>query len=288
MFAYFVPTVLLHVCYCSERELFIFQTALRNNTNWLRKEEQHNYRAGPDMELEFHKDNSVGTVISESGSQSGASVPEVSQGRAPIFFNYHEFGERYYADVNSQYQLKEHDEDHALCMTHFPNVYVARGSPEFETTRIVRVPRRFEDTLDCPCFSTVIPGMEPGAITGEPVFQPLGVFDEDCQLFGYSSASPLTQLLSVEEFQEMVITINGFLRDAFYIYSWFNLVDISLEVLSLGLWRLVSKYIWRHPLLYLEDYVQQINQQGLKEKGLKIISPRKSGYLSVCFMCSTN
>ncbi|CAR26815.1 ZYRO0C02156p [Zygosaccharomyces rouxii] len=242
------------------------------------------------MEVLADKVNSVGTVISGSGSRSGTEVPEQAlQERAPIFFNYHEFGERYYADVDARNQLREHDEDHGICMTHFPNVYVARGSPEFETTRIVRVPRRFEVTLDCPYFSTAMPGMEPGAITGEPVFQPFGIFDEDGQLFGYSSASPLARVLSVEKFQEIVITINSYLQNAFYTYSWFNLIDLLLEALSLGLWHPVSKYLWRHPLVHLEDYVQQVNQeQEFKEKGVKIISPRRSGYLSVCFSACYN
>lgn len=240
------------------------------------------------MEVLSDKKGLVGTVVFDTISQSGTEVPEEGleepQERAPIFFNYHEFGERYYVDIDAGYQLEEHDEDHGICVTHYPNVYVPRGSTEFETTRIVRVPRRFEDTLNCPCFSTVIPGMEPGAIVGEPIFQAHGVFDEDGQLFGYSSASPLAELISLERFQEIVITINGYLEDAFYIYSWFNLVNFVLEVLSLGLWYPVATYFWKHPLLHLEDYVQRINQdEEFIEKGMKIISPRKSGYLSVCF-----
>lgn len=236
------------------------------------------------MKVEYNKCNSSETVVSNLGSQSGTELPkEPLQGRAPVFFNYHEFGEKYYADIKAPYELREHDDNHGLCMTHFPNVYVAKGSSEFENTRIVRVPRRFDDTLSYPCFSTVLPGMEPGAIAGYPTFRPLGIFDEDSQLFGYSSASPLAQLLTIQEFQEIVVTVNNYLQDAFYVYSWFNLIDLLLEILSFGLWYIISKCVWSHPLLKLEDYVQQVNQhQGLKEKGVKIISPRKSGYLSVC------
>lgn len=206
----------------------------------------------------------------------------------PIFFNYHEFAENYYADLDAPQDLKEHDEEHGLCITHFPNVYVPGNSPEFQTTRIVRVPRRFESTLDCPVMSTLLPGVEPGAISGDINFQPHGYFDDDCQLFGYSSVSPLSGLLRQEKFEEVVSTINNYLQSAFYIYSWFNLMDFFLEVVSLGLWRLVSKHIIKHPLLYLEDYVDQVNEsEEFKERGVKIISPRRSGYLSVCVALET-
>lgn len=249
------------------------------------------------------KQNFSGTVSSEVASHSGTRSPEqVSEAagpnlnvEGPIFFNYHEFGESYYADLDTPQDLKEHDDDHGLCITHFPNVYVAADSPDFQTTRIVRIPRRFETTLNCPYISTVLPGVEPGAILGDPNFHPHGYFDDDSQLFGYSSVSPLSGLLSQQQFEDIVCTINNYLKSAFYIYSWFNLVDFFLELVSLGLWRLVSKFFIRHPLLKLEDYVKQVNErQELQERGVKIISPRRSGYLSVCavltfvFICFTN
>ena len=128
-----------------------------------------------------------------------------------LFFNYHEFSITDYADIGQEAQ--EHDEDLALCITHFPNTYAPPNSVRFTSTRIVRIPRRFEESLEFPTFSTLLPGHEPAALVaaeGDLSFIPHGYFQN--QLFGLSSVSPLSMHLSDEEFQEIVSTINDYLR----------------------------------------------------------------------------
>lgn len=202
----------------------------------------------------------------------------------PLYFNYHEFAENYYADLDSAGVFSEHDEDHSIYITHFPNIYVPKDSDEFNTTRIVRIPRRFDTTLETPYFSTCLPGREPAAYTNSKQGQQFvaqGLYDEG-QLFGCSSVSPLSKYLDQWDFEKIITPVNKILSEAFAIYTWYNLVDFVLDIVTLGCWHFISKHVVAHPLQRLELYVQQVNEMPLlKNNKIKIISPRRTGYLSV-------
>ncbi|CCC69462.1 hypothetical protein NCAS_0C04720 [Naumovozyma castellii] len=205
----------------------------------------------------------------------------------PLFFNYHEFTERFYADLDSPNELKEHDEDHSISITHFPNVYVSRDSVRFADTRIVRVPRRFEARLDAPQFSEILPGSEPAAYTANDEgmnFVPHGVFDGG-QVFGYSSVSPLSMYLSQEQFEGIIKPINEKLIKGYKVYTWYNIMDILFGILSMGIWSWLSKYIYpNRTLIDLEDYIKDVNESPLlQEHSIRIISPKRSGYMSLDF-----
>lgn len=203
----------------------------------------------------------------------------------PLFFNYHEFAQGYYVDAESASGLKEHDSDHNICVTHFPNVYVAESSLEFRSTRIVRIPRRFDQTLSSPCFSTCLPGLEPAAILSdedEQRFVPHGYYDND-QLFGYSSVSPLSQYLTQAEFESIMTSINEYLRVIYGTYSWCNLLGLALDIITLGVWSIVARRLFEEPAVRLEKFIAEMNNSPtFQDHKIKIISPRRSGYLSVC------
>lgn len=250
------------------------------------------------MESETLQDKPLSTLNSGTISKYATEIPEGEVKNAalpdhheeavwqrPMYFNYHEFLESYYADIGLPNELVEHSEENSLCITHFPNVYVSKNSKEFETTRIVRVPRRFESTVDYPCFSTSLPGLEPAALVNDldgKNFVPHGIYDNG-QLFGYSSVSPLSQFLTQEEFENLVNPINDLMRRACRSFSWLNILEYVLEIVTLGAYHLLCKYIFHNPLFKVEEHILYINETPtLKKNGIKIISPRRSGYLSVC------
>ncbi|CCK73392.1 Shr5p NDAI_0G04070 [Naumovozyma dairenensis CBS 421] len=230
----------------------------------------------------------------DQSEANGTSIPpgtvETPKGKeddAPQFFNYHEFSETFYADYKDPGCLKEHDFLHAISITHFPNVYVPSCSEAFKRTRIVRIPRNFEASLGSPYFSTVLPGFEPAAFTSEndeEMFIPRGIYDDD-QVFGCNSISPLSSYITQARYEEIVKDINDILAYSFQVYSWYNILDVVLGSLTLGIWSWLSKYICPNRKLFsLELYVEQVNQTPLfKSQGIQIISPRRSGYLSLDF-----
>lgn len=201
----------------------------------------------------------------------------------PLFFNYHEFTVTQYTDLDGQ--LREHDEDQALCITHFPNVYEPIDSDLFSKTRIVRIPRRFDNSLDYPCFSNQLPGSEPAALVSyDEQFKFLPKGEYDGQIFGLSSVSPLSQYLSSKELSDIVDNVNDYLRRGYMTSSWWNILNNLVDTLTFNLWNSILIRVFDNPLSELEDYVHKINDsEPFKAKNLKIISPRRSGYLSVCF-----
>ncbi|CAI4036215.1 hypothetical protein SMKI_15G0530 [Saccharomyces mikatae IFO 1815] len=219
-------------------------------------------------------------------------------GERALFFNYHEFSYSFYEDLGSKNaKPTEHDEDHKLCITHFPNVYAARGSSEFQVTRVVRVPRRFDESrssLDTPQFSTQLPGDEPAAIVGDDErsgFVGFGRYDTGGHVFGCSSVSPLSDHLSAAEFAEIVCRVNEFLlREEGCVYGWRNMCCLVLDILTGGLWSWVLGPLLSRPVfqesLVLEQYVAQLNSPGglLYERGVRLVLPRRSGCLSLDFV----
>jgi hypothetical protein len=182
------------------------------------------------------------------------------------FFNYHE----YVINRGNRQQL----------LTDFPNPHVAENSPEFVSTRIVRIPRAYHGSTtgdiqnSCPQFSEYFPGKEPGGLVA-------GGLDEDGNAHNLSSESPLGQYLTVEEYTRIVSDVNLRLREAFDPWNWRNIVYNLAGVLTFWLSELVMYSSAEIKLAELEDYIDSVNKSILNDKGLRMISPRRAGYLSV-------
>lgn len=232
-------------------------------------------------------------VIPEEDLDASEEISTDEKGlkkQKPVFFNYHEFSETYYADISDPEHQREHDENSGLCITHFMNVYAAPESARFNETRLVRVPRRFDiGNKWHPMFSDLLPGHEPGAMVNQEdgyEFVPRGV-TRDGQLYGFSSVSPLSLYLTQEQFSEIVTRINNYLMATYSTFGLYNLINLVLELLTLGLWSYVSKYVntaLRDPITELDSYVQELNDSPLFTKnGITLINPRESGFLSLDF-----
>lgn len=213
----------------------------------------------------------------------------ISEENKTLFFNYHEFSETYYADLDTPTQPREHDESEALIITHFPNVYTPQTSQLFRGTRIVRIPCRFEQNIYHPCFSECMPGMEPAAILtdengkGETYcFVPRGIYDNE--IFGTSSVSPLSLYLTPEQFLTIMREVNALIEQEFQINSWHNIISLFLGILTLGIWTWIISMSERHTRNKLDLHIEQLNEsQLLASHRIKIINPRQSGFLSLDF-----
>lgn len=213
----------------------------------------------------------------------------VTEENKTLFFNYHEFSETYYADLDTPTQPREHDESEALIITHFPNVYTPQTSQLFRGTRIVRVPCRFEQNVYHPCFSECMPGMEPAAILSDNNgkeemynFIPRGIYDDE--IFGISSVSPLSQYLTPDQFQTIMHEVNALIEQEFKINSWENIINLIFGILTLGIWSWIINLWERHTRNKLDLHIEQLNQsQLLANNRIKIINPRQSGFLSLDF-----
>lgn len=230
-----------------------------------------------------------------------------------LFFNYHEFSETYYADLETPGLSREHTEEEALVITHFPNVHAPRDSQLYRTTRVVRIPRRFDVSVAYPNFSEQLPGLEPAAIVAEgkqadeeasdgsavdfvdilaagpsrrssPKFVPRGIFDG--QVFGCSSASPLSNVMTPEQFQEIVHEVNVHLEREFRALTWRNFATILLSVLTFGLWPWLAK---RHGSCgALAACIDRHNASPLfMQQHLVLLHPQESAFLSLDFQIAS-
>ncbi|KAM3165295.1 Ras modification protein ERF4 [Lachancea thermotolerans] len=222
-----------------------------------------------------------------TSSNSKNVVPDDSDQPKALFFNYHEFSVTDYAEIGKE--CSEHEEEFALCITHFPNTYAPLDSIRFKQTRIVRIPRRYEDNLDWPVFCTLLPGHEPAALVnqdGSLQFVPYGFYEN--QIYGLSSVSPLSSYLSPEEFKDIVETVNMYLRQGYDPNTWRNIISATFDVLTFNLWNCLMIRVASSPLLKLENYVEALNKSKLfKNKNIRLISPRRSGFLSLDFEIPT-
>lgn len=222
------------------------------------------------------------TIDSTESLKADLADEEGGASTAPQFFNYHEFVLTYYRS-NENEPDNEHDALNGLCVTHFANIYVPKGSRKYEETRIVRIPRRFDTVVHTPYFSSALPGGEPAAITDNNgfFFVPCGIYNN--QWFGKSSVSPLSNLISQEEWSEVISGINSCLKVAYDASEYRNVTTLILDFFTLNLWSSVERRLFKHPLQRLEEHIESLNESELlKTKNIKIISPRKSSYLSVC------
>ncbi|KAL3231665.1 hypothetical protein RNJ44_00200 [Nakaseomyces bracarensis] len=219
------------------------------------------------------------------------SIDEKVKKDKPVFFNYHESSETYYAEIDEPEHLREHDDNSSLCITHFMNVYAPPGSARFNETRLVRVPRRFDiGNKWHPMFSDLLPGHEPGAMvnhTDGTRFVARGI-TRDGQVYGFSSVSPLSQYLDERQYGEIVTRINAYLMQTYSAFGLYNILNFILELLTLGLWSYVTKYVNRglhtDPMKELDNYITELNQSPLFTKNsIKLINPRETGFLSLDF-----
>lgn len=196
-----------------------------------------------------------------------------------LFFNYHEYSVTWYADRG---QGASYDHQTSLVVTHFPNIHAPLGSHRYESTRIVRVPRAFHtaNVALYPQFSLDMPGTEAAAerVEGEDTFVPRGAVDG--QWFGYSSASVLSENISEERYKEIIEEVNMYMKRAFYTFQWANFVWCLLDFVSCWTLSMWFRDPSKRALDELEGYIEEVNE-GLV--GVKIVSPRRSAYLTIDF-----
>lgn len=199
-----------------------------------------------------------------------------------VFFNYHEF-------------LALQPRAPSLVINHFPNYHVSEQSETFHTTRIVRIPRCYTRPYSdiVPQFSTTYPGNEAGAIKNEEgEDHTLGTFEG--HTFGVTSqVATLSNIISEEELRVILDKINLYLVQAYNPYSWQTAIESMIDVFCGGIFIQILNLLGIHThtkriVNKLEQYTLQLNKQfESKGRDLKIISPRRTGYLSVCKAVNT-
>ncbi|ODV60151.1 Shr5p ASCRUDRAFT_19640, partial [Ascoidea rubescens DSM 1968] len=224
-----------------------------------------------------------------------------------LFFNYNEYSVKTYFLLETK---KFGTYNQPLIITHFPNAYVKFNSKNYKSTRIIstlKIMIQYHPLLQLKTPPTLIispylPGFEPAALvysvsTSESNSTQLGIYLN--QIYGYSSISPLSKYLSPDEFKEVVVVVNNYLKLAFNPLNYHNIIENIIGVFTLwffdnefviNFFSFLPFFVWinrnllnysKNVLLELEDYIQSLNRTKLAFKGIKIISPRKSGYLSL-------
>ncbi|CAL9733448.1 ras modification protein ERF4 [Monosporozyma servazzii] len=229
----------------------------------------------------------VGTHSDDNDKEQDTDDEDEDESHNPLFFNYHEFQETYYLEVGSlETGPKEHDKDHALVITHFPNVYVPPGSLEWSNTRIVRIPRAYGKRVNYPYFSEFLPGSEPAAIANAVTadsFVCQGKIPRDGQWYGFSSVSPLSLYLTATQFQKIISQINQLVEEDYQIGSSSNIVDSFLGFLTFGIYSWIKNRFTTEPTK-VDKYITQLNNSvEFKQVGVTIIPLARSGYLSLDF-----
>lgn len=207
-----------------------------------------------------------------------------------LFFNYHEFQETYYIEVDSPEEgPKEHDMGRSIVITHFPNIYVSPESIEWKTTRIVRIPRSYDQRVTYPCFSEYLPGHESAAIiVGDrrDRFICQGKSLRDGQWYGYGSISPLSIYFTQDAFQEIVKKINGLIEQDFQLGGWINILDLTIGYFTFGLldFSKIVNHRCRSHSTKVDQYIEELNKtEEFIRHGVQIIPLARSGYLSLDF-----
>ncbi|KAI0527980.1 Golgin subfamily A member 7/ERF4 family-domain-containing protein [Xylaria bambusicola] len=146
------------------------------------------------------------------------------------------------------------------CFPHL-NPYVPINSNEYNTTRIIRIRRDWLIAGDLgPAFSNMYP----------EILDPAGIPER--------------------EFRRVIEKLNGSLIPIFNPYSWRNMLDGVLGVLTAWLWEDLGFTNAKTKLNELEGWIDKWNAEMEKtigsEEGVvapKIISLRRSGYMSLDF-----
>ena len=242
----------------------------------------------------FLKSLMEGTLYDENKDVIPHPLNNEEKDGALSYFNYHEFLSADYQFLEDSRMRKEDTsstKEANIVINHFPNNHVPFDSLAYHDTRVVRIPRIF-DTIRyshiVPQFSLYVPGREPAALELQnSSFLPIGRFDNN--VFGSSSMTPLVpNYMSEQEFVDIVRTVNQYLYDAFNPFSLWNICDNLLDFLTANLYNqvfhnLLTETHSKRKLMALERYIEKLNDEVLIERDscLKILSPRRSAYLSV-------
>ncbi|KAI9862911.1 MAG: hypothetical protein M1813_004083 [Trichoglossum hirsutum] len=136
------------------------------------------------------------------------------------------------------------------CFPHI-NTHVPLNSPEATTTRIVRIRRDWMLAGDlAPTFSNLYPEI-------------------------------LDPYLPEEEFRLLIRRLNDELARAFDPWSFWNMVDATIGVLTLWVWDDLGATVVKRRLRALEQWVREWNERGGKMEGVKVVELRKTGYMSL-------
>lgn len=188
--------------------------------------------------------------------------------------------------------------DMPTLLVHHPNSYYPEGSLIYNTTRIIRVPREFQTYGDIvPQFSTYFPGSEPGAIKSKASIirqkqeEQLQRKRDDGQStlnsqpstdnigdrnFAVPVRNPLHNYLTETQFSTIINTVNGYLKQAFWPYSWRNILDCIVGFLTL--WVLSGcfvndSFIQHHPQVHdYEDPTWKEQQEQKQRNNLSSLS----------------
>ncbi|KAF8245158.1 hypothetical protein K440DRAFT_528356, partial [Wilcoxina mikolae CBS 423.85] len=149
-------------------------------------------------------------------------------------------------------------EDEEWNSTHpcFPhrNPHVPPTSPEYESTRIIRVARDYMYSGDLsPAFSNIYPEI-------------------------------LQDLLSEERFRDVIRRVNSELYAAHSPWGVWNILEGFVGMLTLWVYEDVFGTFAKRRIQRLERYVEEVNGELEREGlGVKIIPLRRTGYLNVSF-----
>ena len=135
------------------------------------------------------------------------------------------------------------------CYPH-PNPHVPLDSPEFQTTRVIRIPRDYEINGDnTPAYSIVYPVI-------------------------------LDPYVTEEQFRMLVDTLNEQLRAAYDPWNKWNWIDALLGLVTLWVWEeLWPSYIKRR-LREVDGTVVRWNER-LRGQGAVVVGLRRTGYINV-------
>ncbi|KAG5366582.1 Ras modification protein [Yarrowia sp. B02] len=168
------------------------------------------------------------------------------------FFNYHE-----YISTNDTVQ------------THHPNVYVEHAQND-KIRRSVRVPRDYSAVGDeYPYFSTHFVGEEPGAYPNE-------------EGPNFNSRSPLKDVISYQEYNEIIASVNDYMRRAFSPWQKRQFVETVLSFLTFWIFERLFTSNNQRIMAQLDEYVDKLNQKNAGR--FILINPRKNGFLSLDFL----
>ncbi|KAJ8103849.1 Golgin subfamily A member 7/ERF4 family-domain-containing protein [Lipomyces tetrasporus] len=137
--------------------------------------------------------------------------------------------------------------------THAENSHVPPGSPDAESTRIVRIHRDYVCARE----------------SNTPAFTP--------QFPGY----PLSVFMTEIEFLDLIHEVNDQLDQAFYPLSPGNVIDGCIGVLTCSLCEFMYTSHHKRKVSELESFVERLNKEVYKVRGIKVISPMQTAYLSL-------
>lgn len=136
------------------------------------------------------------------------------------------------------------------CFPHL-NSHVPFSSPEYQSTRIIRIRRDWMVRGDlAPTYSNLYPEI-------------------------------LDPLLPEHEFRTVIHHINKTLVEAFDPYSWRNWLDGTLGLITGWLWEDSGLAAIKGSLKRLETWIEEWNERNGLREGVKVIPLRRTGYMNL-------